>query len=1290
MDNPLLSSTEELSPEDRLLLTCTKRQEPQGEEHRADTATDIAGKNNGGSGYCHQVMALTRTKKKLVSSSSSSSDSESDSDLDEDEHHDMKQDHYYSSAAGGISSNTNSISSRSSLHRNSGTHPCNLSLDSNSHSAYNTLIIHQNNSSLLADTWIPASHEFTSVGMGQNRNSGCSASRKSQSPTRDLSSSLSQSGGCEGLLSERSGDSAVTSTELLDIPRDYLDQLTVLKHLAKEVQQDPISSSMHPNLLRSASFSRSQPDLTHATIMSTNPHSCSHDFDYYDCSKPQTCPQPQQAQQWKKTYDNQTPLANVSEKCEDVLPSVQILEILMRENSNLKAELANARRRIQTIHKLEVELTRLQKDHASLFESAERRESLERTARAKLTTEVKRLTAVNRELLSSSNSLQDISPYAMSSDLDAYKHELGKKDATLSQLISDNKELISTKERQEIELAAQRATLAEQRTHIDILDSALTNAQQNVLRLEEECRKKQEYVDKVSQLQRALSSLQLSNEKREQSEKKLRSQLESEITDLKLQLASVNAASNTNINRNQGVCSGPPAPRNYTAPPPYPGTTPPQQHQDFKSDLTPELLILQEKLKHSEDKIQSLQSVVARWEQFFTLEGQNGHNASQSQPGSTPNTPNSWSSRGETQHFFGNGNSSAGTLEDLPSTHNRAADLEKTIKDLESRLVERDAMIRVLHLQNAPPPISSLSSNLYSSFNSSSSSAYISPMYRESPCYSSVTSPTKNNKLDSNINEDQKSRINHQPSMSLASAMGSMGKPMGAHMDPALFYSKVTKCDSEPPSYANLPSKMRLGGSGSSLAKNSNESLGSVGQTSNASSSHKNSSPGSIDSSRSNTKSIDEQLKELDNQLLSKEVSGLKMQSGLCCIPGFSHTSASARKGKVPQSLLESISQGTMTMTGNSREFGHQHKKTSILPPLPKPPTSHNTSQNQSSRTSSGPPFISPSVGSSGTGTNPHEHEGHPTGLPLSNSVDSILTDAGGNKCPSSVVSGGTIFSPVSSLPKGLPPKSPGMGGLQESSKCKSLERDQKGKLVSDYGTGKYTPIASDAARCKSLDRREVKQAKLEEKIAKEREKAEKEKERKAQKSLVGSKAAFFGGLLTRRSPSPCRSKEKDKESTDSKVPIMQGRSVRFPFGKGSHANITPSEQSTQQQQQSHDSPVASADSDMDAAFLDMQGRSSQRNRISKWSLSSSNLASVQEQTKLTSGSDSPWNQRRSGGDPIGSGRFASGSGSSSSCPSPTPGDDKKWGKIVKTPFGLRYTFGSPRLDSSNSSSGSK
>lgn len=92
-----------------------------------------------------------------------------------------------------------------------------------------------------------------------------------------------------------------------------------------------------------------------------------------------------------------------------------------------------------------------------------------------------------------------------------------------------DKELAASKERQEIELAAQRATLQEQRTHIDILDTALTNAQGNVVRLEEECRKKQMYVELVAQLKQALDTQQQASNRREQTEYKLRLQLEGEL-----------------------------------------------------------------------------------------------------------------------------------------------------------------------------------------------------------------------------------------------------------------------------------------------------------------------------------------------------------------------------------------------------------------------------------------------------------------------------------------------------------------------------------------------------------------------------------------------------------------------------------------------------------------------------------------------------------------------------------------------------------------------------------------
>ena len=76
--------------------------------------------------------------------------------------------------------------------------------------------------------------------------------------------------------------------------------------------------------------------------------------------------------------------------------------------------------------------------------------------------------------------------------------EIMRKDALIQQLVGQNKELMAARERQDIELTAQRETIQEHRTHIDVLDSALSNAQTNVLRLEEV---KREMTKNLEQLQ---------------------------------------------------------------------------------------------------------------------------------------------------------------------------------------------------------------------------------------------------------------------------------------------------------------------------------------------------------------------------------------------------------------------------------------------------------------------------------------------------------------------------------------------------------------------------------------------------------------------------------------------------------------------------------------------------------------------------------------------------------------------------------------------------------------------
>lgn len=651
---------------------------------------------------------------------------------------------------------------------------------------------------------------------------------------------------------------------------------------------------------------------------------------------------------------------------------------------------------------MEAELTNLQSQHAALFESAERRESLERTARVKLSSELKRLTSVNRELLSSSGSLQNLAPFTgnLPVDIEMFKKELSNKDLVIAQLISQSKsnilivyivfslsmlelismlinldkELAAFKERQEIELTAQRATLAEQRTHIEILDSALTNAQTNVLRLEEECRKKQEYVDKVSHLQRAMSSLQLTNDKREQSEKKIRSQLEGEINDLKSKLTSINngpSTSTTNNNGNgptnsgisQSVVNpgrvGTPT-RTLQSPPPYPGTQLTKQQQQgisvgsaiaststnsesttqaAKSDA--QLQQLQEKLKASEDQISHLNSQVAKWENVFSAADFQHPKQSQN---SAASTPNSWtrdgSNNSQTNHFFGNDNSNNKNLpssnEDILTNLYRVSDLEWKIKDLESRLVEKDAVIRILQTgggngggcgvasnisspisRNSPVQFSPISSNSSSlPYQNSIAAAVPPPNYRESPCYSQAStimmagysSPVQLPGMSMGNKHQIQQQQHHQH---LREASGSLSSILDSRRSPSVsgaggpggiatssaaasaMYAKMglmqqqLKCESEPPSYANIPLKMRLGGSGSSLMKTSNESLqhgflGSSGGSGNSpAGSISNSGPGSVSSTSGASatgnnnnnhhgKSIDDQLKELDTQLLSK------------------------------------------------------------------------------------------------------------------------------------------------------------------------------------------------------------------------------------------------------------------------------------------------------------------------------------------------------------------------------------------------------------------------------------
>merc|ERR550532_2937767 len=197
----------------------------------------------------------------------------------------------------------------------------------------------------------------------------------------------------------------------------------------------------------------------------------------------------------------------------------EMIDIIIGENRELKHQLDISKRKSLKLDTLEKEMMKIHEAYSALKEHSEKRELLEKSARAKLQSEVLNLTESNKDM---KDRHEAIMAQMMSGDttnipgLDAIlRGEILRKDALINQLVGQNKELMVAKDRQEIELTAQRETIQEHRTHIDVLDSALSNAQTNVLRLEEV---KREMTKNLEQLQAASEKRELMNNVTESNE----------------------------------------------------------------------------------------------------------------------------------------------------------------------------------------------------------------------------------------------------------------------------------------------------------------------------------------------------------------------------------------------------------------------------------------------------------------------------------------------------------------------------------------------------------------------------------------------------------------------------------------------------------------------------------------------------------------------------------------------------------------------------------------------------
>ncbi|KYN19368.1 Angiomotin [Trachymyrmex cornetzi] len=876
------TSNENLSNEERYVIRHTARQEPQGQENQQQSPSRSSSHKEN----IPNIQGNLHNRNSLKDSLNGSNRNSLKESLNGSNRNSLKD-----SING---SNRNSLKDNLS-NRTSGSNRSSLDVST---SSYNTLIIHNANDD---NSWIPSGRlsgivrEHGDVGYLY-----CDGKGHSNSPTIQSLSNLPH----EDYVHDQSGGGC---QEITDIPDDYLNQSQVLKHLAKEVKVPPYpnnSGSLEmrlgeirirdgdrgkqndseyegrstpcyvPPLFKNKhrlfgpteklTVSRSQPDLSRIKT----------DIDNYKLRT--ISPRPQT--KGREELERETG---------EIWPSSEMIQIVIQENSMLKLELERCYNKVAKTQKLEQEIAKVHRVHEELAASCERREKLERAARMKLQNECRRLTELNRAYRDQIDllSVRTDSPPIV----DTLRKELSQRELLIGQLLSQNKELTNAKERQEIELTAQRATLQEQRTHIDILDTALTNAQGNVVRLEEECRKKQMYVERVGQLQRALSSLQASSDRREETERQLRGQLEKELRE-----------GGGGGNCNEQTSSG-----------------------ETIADL-------KRRLRERDEKIMSLEGDVAKWEQRYLEESALRQAAidAASLPKDAKIAALEKTSQDAEKLIAEARSEKMKHMDEVHAAQKKLADLESRMKDLESKLAERDAMIKVLQ------------KHTYDKADSSSSSG--------------VGSYPAAHSSHSSTSADHHTALTSTPEL-VSSVLG--------------------------------------GGSGYG-------STGSYGVTD----SYKYRKQGSFEQTN---KSLDDQLKELDSQLLSKisrfiqinlflffsncstnpswlsptfsPVRSLSLnvhvrafytastnpfsrsrppicnrcvlsflfQRALCCFPGFSNPGTASRKGKIPKPLptedmmlLEKQGRSSQRQRMAPPEIGGEPRRAGSLPPssLPRPP----------------------------------------------------------------------------------------------------------------------------------------------------------------------------------------------------------------------------------------------------------------------------------------------------------------------------------------------------------------
>uniref|UniRef100_A0AC34FLL9 Uncharacterized protein n=1 Tax=Panagrolaimus sp. ES5 TaxID=591445 RepID=A0AC34FLL9_9BILA len=219
-----------------------------------------------------------------------------------------------------------------------------------------------------------------------------------------------------------------------------------------------------------------------------------------------------------------------------VVLTVADITAIKAEGELMRRKVETLEQKVARLRQLEQAYDRIEKEFEHVLNQREQQEQMEKQAYNKLEHHMQKLAAENAALIQRLEGFGSHQSVPQESQPDS-NMQVAQLTMLLNEYVAQNKELQVRQERQKVELEAHIVTLNEQRNHIDMLEKALTNAQEKLATKDRQLQDYNNVVERCNHVQKLLQDTTDDRKRRHDEYMKEKAHLEMQLAQAKMQIA---------------------------------------------------------------------------------------------------------------------------------------------------------------------------------------------------------------------------------------------------------------------------------------------------------------------------------------------------------------------------------------------------------------------------------------------------------------------------------------------------------------------------------------------------------------------------------------------------------------------------------------------------------------------------------------------------------------------------------------------------------------------------------